>query len=114
MSRCPVPAAPAVHPVLLRRRSPATFRPDAVIGERVAHMTLQAMAIGVDAHQFRAFDRDAVAAEFGVPRQWEVTSMTAFGVADGSAGEVLRERRSRDDVTWARDREASAGGTEPA
>lgn len=44
-------------------------------------MTLQAKAIGVDAHQFRVFDRDAVASEFGVPREWEVTSMTAFATS---------------------------------
>ncbi|MDV8009312.1 nitroreductase family protein [Rhodococcus sp. IEGM 1318] len=77
------------------------------LGQAVAHMTLQAMAIGVDAHQFRAFDRDAVASDFGVPREWEVTSMTAFGVAAHAAGDapgVSRERRTRDELTWARDR----------
>ncbi|NDK90558.1 nitroreductase [Gordonia desulfuricans] len=82
------------------------------MGQAVAHMTLQAMAIGLDAHQFRAFDRDAVAAEFGVPREWEVTSMTAFGVgvqADGEGPGVARGRRSRDDVTWVRDRRLPAG-----
>ncbi|TGD88372.1 nitroreductase [Mycolicibacterium sp. CH28] len=76
------------------------------LGQAVAHMTLQALAIGFDAHQFRAFDRDDVAREFSVPRAWEVTSMTAFGVAAHAAGEVSgvsRERRTRDDVTWARD-----------
>lgn len=75
------------------------------LGQAVAHMTLQALAIGFDAHQFRAFDREAVAAEFDVPREWEVTSMTAVGVAahgPGGAVGVSRERRSRDDVTWAR------------
>ncbi|KXP04456.1 nitroreductase family protein [Tsukamurella tyrosinosolvens] len=75
------------------------------LGQAVAHMTLQALSIGIDAHQFRAFDRDAVAAEFSVPREWEVTSMTAFGVAAHAAGTVAgvaRERRSRGDVTWAR------------
>ncbi len=77
------------------------------LGQAVAHMTLQALSIGFDAHQFRAFDRDAVATEFSVPRQWEVTSMTAYGIAAHAAGTVVgvaRERRSRDDVTWARDR----------
>ncbi|VDR40131.1 Oxygen-insensitive NAD(P)H nitroreductase [Tsukamurella paurometabola] len=77
------------------------------LGQAVAHMTLQALSIGIDAHQFRAFDREAVAAEFAVPQEWEVTSMTAFGVAAHAAGAVAgvaRERRSRDDVTWARAR----------
>ena len=75
------------------------------LGQAVAHMTLQALSIGIDAHQFRAFDRDAVAAEFSLSREWEVTSMTAFGVAAHAAGTVAgvaRERRSRGDVTWAR------------
>ncbi len=81
------------------------------LGQAVAHMTLQARAIGLDAHQFRAFDRDAVAGEFGVPREWEVTSMTAFGTAAHPAGEVAgvsRERRTRDDVTWAREQHLPA------
>lgn len=73
------------------------------LGQAVAYMTLQAMAIGVDAHQFRAFDHDAVALDFGVPREWEVTSMTAFGIAAHAPG-VSRDRRTRDELTWARDR----------
>jgi hypothetical protein len=36
------------------------------LGQAVAHMTIQGFSIGLDAHQFRAFDRDAVAAEFAV------------------------------------------------
>lgn len=77
------------------------------LGQAVAHMTIQGLSIGFDAHQFRAFDRDAVAAEFAVPPHWEVTSMTAFGVAAHAAGEVSspgtsRERASVDEITWAR------------
>jgi nitroreductase len=77
------------------------------LGQAVAHMTVQALHLGLDAHQFRAFDREAVAAEFAVPAHWEVTSMTAFGVAAHAAGEVVsagtsRERASRAEVTWAR------------
>ncbi|WP_082777738.1 nitroreductase family protein [Tsukamurella pseudospumae] len=75
------------------------------LGQAVATMTLQALSIGFDAHQFRAFDREAVEAEFDVPRDWEITTMTAFGIAAHAPGEVVgvsRERRDRDDVTWAR------------
>ncbi|MFC8800778.1 nitroreductase family protein [Promicromonospora sp. NPDC057138] len=77
------------------------------LGQAVAHMTIQGLSIGLDAHQFRAFDRDAVAAEFAVPSHWEVTSMTAFGVAAHAAGDVRspgtsRERASIEDITWAR------------
>jgi nitroreductase len=49
------------------------------LGEAVAHMTLQAQALGLSARQFRAFDRAGVAAEFDVPRHWEVTTMVAIG-----------------------------------
>lgn len=74
------------------------------LGQAVAHMTIQGLAIGLDAHQFRAFDRAAVALEFEVPEHWEVTSMTAFGMGAPSTGgdPGARVRRSRDDVTWAR------------
>ena len=77
------------------------------LGQAVAHMTVQGLSIGLDAHQFRAFDRDAVAAEFAVPSHWEVTSMTAFGVAAHAAEDVRspgtsRDRASIEDITWAR------------
>ncbi|MFC7624636.1 nitroreductase family protein [Microlunatus sp. GCM10028923] len=49
------------------------------LGQAVAHMTIQAQAMGLAARQFRAFDADGIAAEFEVPRHWEVTTMTAFG-----------------------------------
>jgi len=78
------------------------------LGQAVAHMTVQGLALGLDAHQFRAFDRDAVTAEFLVPPQWEATSMTAFGAAAHASGEVSapgtsRARATREEVTWARD-----------
>lgn len=77
------------------------------LGQAVAHMTIQGLAIGLDAHQFRAFDREAVAAEFAIPPHYEVTSMTAFGIAAHSAGDVQgpgtsRERASLEQITWAR------------
>lgn len=49
------------------------------LGQAVAHMTIQAQAMGLAARQFRAFDADGIAAEFDVPQHWEVTTMTAFG-----------------------------------
>lgn len=75
------------------------------LGQAVAHMTIQGLSVGLASHQFRAFDRDAVALEFSVPAHWEVTSMTAFGVAAHGAGEVVssgtsRDRRSRAEITW--------------
>jgi Nitroreductase family len=49
------------------------------LGQAAAHMTLQAQALGLSARQFRAFDQAAVAADFGVPRHWEVATMAAYG-----------------------------------
>ena len=77
------------------------------LGQAVAHMTIQGLAMGLDAHQFRAFDREGIAADFAVPSHWEVTSMTAFGTAAHAAGEIAapgtsRDRASLDDITWAR------------
>lgn len=77
------------------------------LGQAVAHMTIQGLTSGIDAHQFRAFDRAGVAREFGVPGHWEVTSMTAFGRAAHGAREVKsagtsRNRLDRGQVTWER------------
>lgn len=77
------------------------------LGQAVAHMTIQGLSLGLDAHQFRAFDRDGIAEEFAVPEHWEVASITAFGVAGHAYGSARspgtsRERASINDITWAR------------
>jgi len=76
------------------------------LGQAVAHMTIQGLSIGLDAHQFRAFDREAIVTEFAVPPHWEVTSMTAFGVATHAPDEIAsagtsRDRVAVDDIVWA-------------
>jgi nitroreductase len=78
------------------------------LGQAVAHMTLQAQALGLSARQFRAFDRAGLAAEFGVPGHWEVTTMVAIGrpaLATPSRpspppGPAERERRAVSDIVW--------------
>jgi hypothetical protein len=75
------------------------------LGQAVAHMTVQAQALGLFARQFRAFDRNGLAAEFAVPPHWEVTTMTAFGrVPNGAARSAShdggRPRRPRSDIEW--------------
>jgi nitroreductase len=77
------------------------------LGQAVAHMTVQARAMGLHVRQFRAFDRDGIAAEFGVPGHWEVTTLSAIGRvprADGvdqlTSDVSERERRPRDDLRW--------------
>ncbi|OBJ35785.1 nitroreductase [Mycolicibacterium mucogenicum] len=78
------------------------------LGQAVAHMTIQGLVMGLGAHQFRAFDRDAVAREFDVPAAWEVTSMTALGPTGRPSNEKTqpapnRARLSRSEITWARE-----------
>lgn len=68
------------------------------LGQAVAHMTVQAAALGLSARQFRAFDREALAADFGVPPHWEVTTMTAFGRSPSPG--PPRARRPADDLRW--------------
>src|SRR5699024_6308142 len=74
------------------------------LGQAVAHMTLQARALGLAVRQFRAFDRDAIAADFAVPPHWEVTTMAAIGrMPDGLAPDPAtsaRERRPPESIIW--------------
>jgi nitroreductase len=80
------------------------------LGQAVAHMTIQAQALGLFARQFRAFDRSGIAKEFGVPEHWEVTTMSVFGRVPADASSAARstpesspERRPIDDLLWAAD-----------
>ena len=73
------------------------------LGQAVAHMTVQAAALGLAVRQFRAFRREAVAAEFAVPRHWEVTTMSAVGRVHPRAAPPVgagRQRRTAQDVVW--------------
>lgn len=68
------------------------------LGQAVAHMTVQARALGLQARQFRAFDRNALTDEFVVPAHWQVTSMTAIGCA--LAPTPTRQRRTTTQLQW--------------
>src|SRR5689334_14513889 len=76
------------------------------LGQAVAHLTLQAQAMGLGVRQFRAFDRDGVAAGFDVPEHWEVTSMAAIGRARADVGPSAvddspsRQRLSLEEILW--------------
>ena len=85
------------------------------LGQAVAHLTVQAQALGLHVRQFRAFDRAGLAAEFAVPDHWEVTTMAAVGRAAATsaarsapehsstarrAGVPSRPRRSINDILW--------------
>lgn len=74
------------------------------LGQALAHLTVQAHHLGLAVHQFRAFDRAALAGELEVPPHWQVTTMAAVGLPAGPAHTHIgsgtsRERRSRAEVT---------------
>jgi nitroreductase len=62
------------------------------LGQAVAHITLQAQAMGLRARQFRAFDLEALTKELRVAAGWDVVSMTAIGRA---ASVTVRSRSRR-------------------
>jgi nitroreductase len=80
------------------------------LGQAVAHMSIQAQALGLHVRQFRAFDRDGIAAEFAVPGHWEVTTLAAFGRAAPGPGRTaaqeesveppVRARRELAEILW--------------
>lgn len=79
------------------------------LGQAVAHMTLQARALGLFVRQFRAFDRAGLTTEFAVPRHWEVTTMAAIGRVPPHLGDPtamdpaeapVRQRRTIDEIMW--------------
>ncbi|MFJ5709539.1 nitroreductase family protein [Streptomyces sp. NPDC093105] len=62
------------------------------LGQAVAHMTVQAQAMGLAAHQFRAFDLDALTKDLDPAPGWAIVSMIALGRAAEPPAH-LRERR---------------------
>jgi nitroreductase len=79
------------------------------LGQAVAHMTIQAQALGLLTRQFRAFNREALHAEFRVPEHWEIATMTAIGrPVDTPSSESMsdpaaspgRQRRALEDLLW--------------
>jgi nitroreductase len=81
------------------------------LGQAIAHLTFQARALELFVRQFRAFDREAVAAEFDVPEHWEVTTMAAVGRLPEGVGQVsqrpARDRRPLDELVHAPEASAS-------
>ena len=51
------------------------------LGQAVAHLSVQASAMGLGVHQFAAFDHDGLTELAGVPRHWRVTTGLAVGLA---------------------------------
>lgn len=68
-------------------------------GQAAAHVTLQARALGLEAHQFAGFDKEALATELGVPAYVRLLAGIAIGVPGDPAGvperDAERDRRVR-------------------
>ncbi|WP_031515004.1 nitroreductase family protein [Streptomyces sp. NRRL F-5123] len=67
------------------------------LGQSVAHLTLQAHAMGLAAHQFRAFDLEKLTAELQPGPGWEVVTMIAVG-RPAEPPAAARARRSVADL----------------
>ncbi|WP_214410058.1 nitroreductase family protein [Sphaerisporangium fuscum] len=72
------------------------------LGQAVAHMTVQAHAMGLACRQFRAFDLEGLHDTLGVRPGWHILTMTAIGVPPrGDTTPPARERRSIVDLRTA-------------
>jgi hypothetical protein len=67
-------------------------------GQAAAHVSLQAHAMGLRAHQFAGFDKTAVAAELGVPAYYKLMAAIAIGVP-GNPDDVSERDRDREQRT---------------
>lgn len=65
------------------------------LGQAAAHLSLQAHAMGLWAHQFQAFDKAAVADALGVPPYWRIVAGIAVGVR-GDPAEVPERDQERE------------------
>jgi nitroreductase len=72
------------------------------VGQAAAHITIEARALGLDAHQFAGFDHDGVSREFAIPLNFAVLTGIAVGlhgdaavIAAAAAGDRERESRER-------------------
>ncbi|MFE6888907.1 nitroreductase family protein [Streptomyces sp. NPDC057694] len=67
------------------------------LGQAVAHLTLQAQAMGLAARQFRAFDLEGLTEELRPNPGWAIVSMIALGQAAEEPAKD-RDRRSVTDL----------------
>lgn len=65
------------------------------LGQAVAHMTLQAQAMGLAAHQFRAFDHEGLTKELDPDPGWAIVTMVAVGKAAAWASRGPRPAQRR-------------------
>ena len=66
------------------------------VGQAVAHLSVEAAALGLSVHQFAGFDHDGVAAAFDVPPHWKVTTGVAIGRRGDPSTTDIPERTPSD------------------
>ena len=78
------------------------------VGQAAAHLTLQAQAMGLHAHQFAGFDHEVLAAALGVPPTHQLLTGIAVGapgdpadVDERTAGRDHRDRVRKPLAEWA-------------
>jgi nitroreductase len=64
------------------------------VGQAAAHLTIEARALGLDAHQFAGFDHEAVTREFEIPIHFTV--LTGIAVGRHGGPEVVAAALERD------------------
>ena len=62
------------------------------LGQAAAHLTLQARAMGLHAHQFAGFDHDVVAETLRIPPYIRLITGIAVGAKGDAAGANERDR----------------------
>lgn len=75
------------------------------VGQAVAHMTIQAVALGLSTRQFRAFDKESLTSTLEIPAEWEVLTMLAVGTPltpDPSGDPATPSRERKPSVLWNR------------
>ncbi len=95
------------------------------LGQSVAHLSIQAQAMGLHVHQFAGFDHAAAQEAFGIPAHWAVTTGVAIGkladpaVLDDRTAEEGAPPRSRRPLSefvfagsWGATAEAVTGAAE--
>ena len=67
------------------------------LGQAVAQLSVQALALGLAVHQFAGFDHERLAEVARVPRHWRVTTGVALGrpLPPEEAGDPLAHERDR-------------------
>lgn len=68
------------------------------LGQAVAHVTIQAHAMGLACRQFRAFDVDGLTSDLPVAAGWQIRTMTAVGRPAAHDHFPARTRRPLSDL----------------